>query len=99
MGKCGCHSPQADRYVSFDNIACPGHALRLMAMIHRHIEQPERNNAFWDYFRQKASGGSGPAPDDLFLIHCHLNQIRELFEAWDDDEALQLLDKIEVECC
>ena len=100
MGNCGCRpSTPSDRYISFDNIDCAGNAHRLMAMIYRHINQPERNNAFWDYFRQKASGGSGPAPDDLFLIHCHLNQIRELFEAWDDQEALRLLDQIEVECC
>ena len=100
MGNCGCPpSTPSDRYISFDNIDCAGNARRLMAMIDRHINQPERNNAFWDYFRQKAAGGSGPAPDDLFLIHCHLNQIRELFEAWDDQEALRLLDQIEVECC
>ena len=100
MGNCGCRpSTPSDRYISFDNIDCAGNARRLMAMIDRHINQPERNNAFWDYFRQKASGGSGPAPDDLFLIHCHLNQIRELFEAWDDQEALRLLDQIELECC
>lgn len=100
MGNCGCPpSTPSDRYISFDNIDCAGNARRLMAMIDRHINQPERNNAFWDYFRQKAAGGSGPAPDDLFLIHCHLNQIRELFEAWDDQEALRLLDQIELECC
>lgn len=100
MGNCGCPpSTPSDRYISFDNIDCAGNARRLMVMIYRHIDQPARNNAFWDYFRQKAAGGSGPAPDDLFLIHCHLNQIRELFEAWDDQEALRLLDQIELECC
>lgn len=66
MGKCGCHSPQADRYVSFDNIDCAGNARRLMAMIHRHIEQPERNNAFWDYFRQKAAAAVARPPMTSF---------------------------------
>ena len=46
MGKYGCHSPQADRYVSFDNIDCAGNARRLMAMIHRHILLPVRSIAF-----------------------------------------------------
>ncbi|MFC3912658.1 N(2)-fixation sustaining protein CowN [Pseudaeromonas sharmana] len=98
MSQCKCQQ-QPDRYVSFEGIDCNGNARLLMAMIYRHIEQPERNNAFWDYFRQKATGGSGPKPDDLFMIHCHLNQIRDLFEQWEDLEALTLLDRIEVECC
>ncbi|MGL4752553.1 MAG: N(2)-fixation sustaining protein CowN [Aeromonadaceae bacterium] len=99
MSHCKCHNQATDRYVSFEGIDCDGNARQLMAMIYHHIEQPERNNAFWDYFRQKASGGSGPKPDDLFMIHCHLNQIRELFEQWQDQEALTLLDRVEIECC
>lgn len=99
MGHCSCKSSAPDRYVSFSDIDCDGNARHLMAMIYQHIDQPERNNAFWDYFRRKATGGSGPKPDDLFMIHCHLNQIRELFEQWEDEAALTLLNQIELECC
>ena len=42
---------------------------------------------------------SGPPPDDLFLVHCHINQIRELFEERADAEALALLSLLEEECC
>ncbi len=112
MGKCACSkaaknpgSPatasggNADRYVSFKEIDCDGNARLLMEMIRRHIDDPARTNAFWEYFKKKAEGGSGPKPDELFLIHSNLNQIRELFESWDDEQALQLLDQIEMECC
>ncbi len=112
MGKCACSKaaknqtsnkqPEPttpDRYVSFKEIDCDGNARLLMGMIRRHIDDPARTNAFWEYFKKKAEGGSGPKPDDLFLIHSNLNQIRDLFETWDDDEALVLLDQIEMECC
>jgi N(2)-fixation sustaining protein CowN len=101
MGKCSCKSTQTqpDRYVSFKEIDCDGNARALMTMIRRHIDDPARSNAFWEYFKTKAAGGSGPRPDELFLIHSNLNQIRELFETWEDEEALAALDILEVECC
>ena len=58
-----------DRYISFDGIDCDGNARILMSYIRRHIDTPEKTNKFWEYFKQKAEGGSGPKPDDLFLIH------------------------------
>jgi hypothetical protein len=70
-----------------------------MARIQKLIEQPAGGNAFWDYFMKKREGGSGPKPDDLFLIHSNINQIRELFEATQDEEALDLLFQLEEECC
>jgi hypothetical protein len=47
----------------------------------------------------KRAGGSGPRPDNLFLIHSNINQVRELFESCRDEEALDLLFKLEEECC
>ncbi len=88
-----------DRYISFDGIDCDGNARILMSYIRRHIDTPEKTNKFWEYFKQKAEGGSGPKPDDLFLIHSNLNQIRELFELYEDEESLALLDLVEIECC
>ncbi|TBV07183.1 N(2)-fixation sustaining protein CowN [Stutzerimonas kirkiae] len=92
-------SPRPDRYVSFKDIDCDGNARLVMAFVRRHIDDPQRSNAFWEYFKKKASGGSGPRPDDLFLVHSNLNQIRELFEQYEDEEALALLDIVEEECC
>jgi hypothetical protein len=92
-------APNPDRYVSFDGIDCDGNARAVMACIERLLQQPGRSNAFWDYFMQKRSPSSGPKPDDLFLIHSNINQVRDLFEAWDDAAAMALLEKLEEECC
>ena len=94
-----CHCTKPDRYVSFKDIDCDGNARRVMSFVDRHLAIDGRTTPFWEYFQKKRSGGSGPKPDDLFLIHCHINQVRELFETWRDEEALRLLDVLEEECC
>lgn len=94
---CGCTN--IDRYVSFQGIDCDGNARRIMDCIDRHLAIPGRSNLFWEYFTKKRAGGSGPRPDDLFLLHSNINQVRELFEAWDDEESMRLLVQLEEECC
>jgi hypothetical protein len=93
---CACLR-KADRYVSFDGIDCNGN--RVMALIERNLAASEKNSPFWEYFTAKRKPHSGPPPDDLFLVHCHINQIRELFEERADTEALALLSRLEEECC
>lgn len=95
---CGCKK-KTDRYITFTDIDCDGNARRLMEMLDHHLAIPGRSNVFWEYFNQKRAGGSGPKPDDLFLIHCNINQVREFFETWEDEAALELLQQIEEECC
>ena len=98
LQECKCKT-KADRYVSFVGIDCEGMARQVMACIDRHLAQPERNNVFWEYFNKKRAGESGPKNDDLFLLHCNINQVRELFESWQDEEALRLLEQLEETCC
>ncbi len=94
---CSCKS--TDRYISFEGIDCDGNARRVMACIDRILAIPGWSNAFWEYFSTKRAGGSGPKPDDLFLLHSNINQVRELFEVSEDEEAMRLLDQLEEECC
>jgi N(2)-fixation sustaining protein CowN len=97
---CGCKAgTKPDRYVSFKDIDCDGRARLLMEAIDKHLQDPAKNNAFWDYFNKKRRGSSGPRPDDLFLIHSNINQIREFFESCQDAEGQALLAQIEEECC
>lgn len=96
---CGCRSKKTDRYISFDGIDCAGNARRVMALIERHAPESGQARAFWDYFLAKRTPKSGPAPDDPFLVHAHINQIRELFESRQDQPALDLLFLLEEECC
>lgn len=95
-GGCG---KQFDRYVSFDGIDCNGNASRIMALIERNLAAAENAGPFWEYFLAKRKPRSGPPPDDLFLVHCHINQIREFFEECADAQALALLSRLEEECC
>lgn len=95
---CGCNK-ELDRYISFDGIDCDGNARRVMAMIERDLPEAGSSKPFWEYFMAKRTPRSGPTPDDLFLVHSHLNQIREFFEERGDEEALALLFKLEEECC
>lgn len=88
-----------DRYISFIGLDCDARAGELMQRLRSYIDDPQHSNPFWEYFKIKAAGGSGPRPDDLFLIHSNLNDIRDLFEGKADEEALRLLDIIEQECC
>ena len=70
-----------------------------MYAIRSYYADPAKCNAFWTYFLNKRRPASGPVPDDLFLIHSHLNQLREFFEEHEDEVAMQLLEKLELECC
>lgn len=94
-----CRCKKTDRYLSFEGIDCDGNAARIMAFIDRHMAIPERKTLFWEHFAEKRAGKLGVKPDDLFLVHSNINQIRELFEEWKDEEALALLEQVEEECC
>ena len=94
-----------DRYVSFVGIEGDKNSFELVAMLRRHIDDQERNNPFWEQFKEKLERvgrpelNGGRSLDELFLIHSYLNNIRELFEQYDDLPALALLEKIETESC
>lgn len=98
---CGCAN-KTDRYVSFVGIDCDGNARKLMECIENKVsERTDLSSwtSFWSYFMAKRTPRSGPAPDDLFLIHCHINQVRDFFEECGDTQALALLTQLEEECC
>lgn len=94
-----------DRYVSFNGIEGDANARELMQMLRLHIDDPAKSNRFWELFRDKLTRvgqpdqNGGRCLDELFLIHSYINNIRELFEEYDDQPALALLEKIELESC
>lgn len=97
---CPCLAEKkTDRYISFDGIDCVGNARRVMEAIARLTTSPHPANLFWEKFLARAHATTGPTPDNLLLIHSNLNQVRELFEEREDEEALALLDQLEAECC
>lgn len=94
-----------DRYVSFVGIEGDKNSRELMTMLRRHIDDPQKTNRFWEMFTEKldrvgvVDGNGGRCLDELFLIHSYINNIRELFEEYDDQAALALLEQIETESC
>lgn len=96
---------KTDRYVTFKGIDGDGNSRRLMAMLRRHIDDPARTNPFWEKFKEKLTqaespdAGAGRRLDELFLIHSYINNLYELFEEYEDTEALALLRQIEAESC
>ena len=99
---CGCGQSIAevrDRYTSFIGLDCNGQAKRLVAMLSPYLNDPSQSNPFWQLFARKLNPESGPRHDELFLIHAHLNTLRDQLEAAGDSTALALLEQIEVECC
>ena len=94
----GCQK-NTDRYTTFHGIDCAGNARRVMAFIEHNMMANGDVHPFWSYFMAKRTPRSGPTPDDLFLIHSNLNQIRELFEESGHAQALELLFMLEEECC
>ncbi len=96
---------KTDRYVSFKGIDGDGNSRLLIAMLRRHIDDPAKASPFWEKFKEKlalvgsADANGGRQLDELFLVHSYINNIRELFEEYDDGPALELLDRIEAESC
>ncbi|SKA19031.1 hypothetical protein SAMN02745119_03053 [Trichlorobacter thiogenes] len=94
-----------DRYVSFVGIDGDSNARKLMELLRQHIDDPAKTNRFWELFKGKLerikqpAETSGFSQDELYLIHAYINNIRELFESYDDQPALELLDRIEAESC
>lgn len=94
-----------DRYISFKGIDCEGNSKRLMQLLRQHIDDPARSNPFWEIFKEKLARvgqpqvNGGRSLDELFLIHTYINNLYEIFEEHEDDEALELLGRIERECC
>ncbi|WP_153109078.1 N(2)-fixation sustaining protein CowN [Propionivibrio limicola] len=95
---CSCQQ-KTDRYKTFDGIDCDGNARKVMELIEKNMQLVEHDLPFWTYFMKKRQPRSGPKPDDLFLIHCHINQVRDLFDKTGDKEAQGLLVQLEEECC
>jgi len=94
-----------DRYVTYANIDCEGNSKKLMQLLRQHIDDPGKTNAFWEKFKGMLDKIGKPAEnndrqvDEIFLIHTYINNLCEIFEEYEDEAALALLDQIERECC
>jgi hypothetical protein len=92
-------APALDRYLSFVGLDCDTKARQLVEAMRQAMDSKGRQDPFWDYFAAKLKGEKGPAHDELYYLHCHLNDLRDLLDRWHESELAALLETLEVECC
>jgi hypothetical protein len=95
-----------DRYVSFKNIDCYGNAtLVLDAMNELFSLKPESKNKLWEVFMEKIPENyaevfaKGDEKDTLYLVCANVFYISDLFEEYDFNKGIEVLDQVELECC
>ncbi|NVZ09941.1 N(2)-fixation sustaining protein CowN [Allochromatium humboldtianum] len=87
-----------DRYITFEGLECDEQARRILDCIRDCIEAPEASS--WSaYFERKLDEITRMGQDELFVVGSQVNYIRALFEHHGHREGLDLLDRIEDECC
>jgi N(2)-fixation sustaining protein CowN len=92
-------TPFSDRYISFLGLDCDHRARRFVAGLRDLMRDSDPVDPFWTYLAAKLDGQAGPAHDELYHIHCHLNDIRDLLDRLGSPELIAELDVIETECC
>lgn len=88
-----------DRYVSFQGIDCDQQASRIIECMQKYIKNSSDNKVWSQYFQVKWEESLSKGQDELNFICSQINNIYSLFEEYNDTEALNLLEKIEEECC
>lgn len=95
-----------DRYITFKNIDCYKNARDVLdAMYELFTLYPESKNRLWqrfekelpeDYHKQLAREES---KDILYLVCSNVFYIYELFDEYEFEKGVELLEKAELECC
>jgi len=88
-----------DRYVTFLGIGCDANAEKLMAMLDDNIKNAKGDNQWQQYFTQKRQQQQQLKHDNLNFIGHQTNTLYEYFTSCDDQLSIELLYKIEQQCC
>lgn len=88
-----------DRYVSFCGIECDIQAERLMERVTTLINQKKGDNQWHRYFTYKLEQKAKMNHDDLFFIGAQMNTLTEFLQSTKDEIALDMLWRIEQQCC
>lgn len=71
----------------------------LYARIRHYLDQDAGDCPLCRYFRDRLGGRDGSEDDARLLLHAQINVIYELFSRHADADALQLLARVEDDCC
>ncbi|MBF8999588.1 MULTISPECIES: N(2)-fixation sustaining protein CowN [Vibrio] len=88
-----------DRYVSFEGIKCNQNADLLIGMLESNLNNQLGDDRWHTYFSDKRNQQHQRGHDNLHFIGNQLNMLFEYFKQCEDQPALDLLYKIEQECC
>lgn len=95
-----------DRYVSFNNIDCYENATDVLDALYELFElHPEAKNELWVRFNTlipqdyKAVFAKHDSKDILYHICSHVFYLCALFEEYDFEKGIELMEKAEMECC
>lgn len=95
-----------ERYTSFKNIDCyKNTSLVLDAMNELFEQEPSSKNPFWENFMDKIPENyhevftKDKNKDILYQVCANVFYIFDLFEEFDFEKGVTLMDKCELECC
>lgn len=95
-----------DRYISFENIDCYEDAKSVLDAMHKLFAQnPEAYDKFWERFKSKLPKDYTNNPIDelgrdiLYEVCSNVFYIEELFEKYNFEEGMKLLQCAEFDCC
>lgn len=95
-----------DRYVTFSNIDCYENAVLVIdAMNELFALKSESKDEFWNLFMQKIPHNykevfkKGDSHDILYLVCANVFYISDLFENFDFEKGIEVLEQAELECC
>ena len=88
-----------NRYISFEGTECEERSCQIVSYIRQYTENPSHPSPWSDYFRDKLESSPALGQDELFVVCSQINNVRSLFEEYEDTEALTLLEQVEEECC
>lgn len=92
-------SPTMDRYVTFKGLNCDDKADQILQRIQQRLVNADGSSPWQTYLRLKLERRQALGQDALFFVGSQITQIREFFEAYDDQAAIALLESVEENCC
>ncbi|MGD1952936.1 MAG: N(2)-fixation sustaining protein CowN [Leptolyngbyaceae cyanobacterium] len=88
-----------NRYISFEGTDCEEKSRQIISCVKQYTEKPPRPSLWSEYFRDKLGSSLELGQDELFIVCSQMNNVRSLFEEYEDTEALNLLEQVEEDCC
>lgn len=97
---------EKDRYITFNNIDCYENAALVLDAMNELFElEPESKNGLWVKFMEqipenyREEFAKKDCKDTLYLVCANVFYISDLFEEYDFDKGIEVLDQVELECC